>query len=209
VGACILVCLQGDRRAPSLCLRLAHQHGASSGARGHNGQSKAQTFSGHPPAVYMQFFLACPGDKPCTRIEDFLVDPVPKSCCILTVTNGDGRGTDEVTRDEVFLNGQRVLPTGKARNAQAAVKVLQDNTLKVALNWRTAFPSFHSGRVRSTRVEVIAVVAEKNQWRSSVSGRRRRGRIRGALDLRRPFASCKQSSASNLLTRYELDHAAP
>jgi hypothetical protein len=52
---------------------------------------------------------------------------------MLTVTNGDGRGTDEVSSYEVFLNGQRVLPTGKAGNAQAAVKVLQDNTLKVVL----------------------------------------------------------------------------
>jgi hypothetical protein len=92
-----------------------------------------QTFTGYPPAVYMKFFLACPGDKPCTRTEGFRVDPVPKGCCVLTVTSGDGRGTDEVRSYEVFLNGQRVLPTGQARNAQAAVKILQDNTLKVVL----------------------------------------------------------------------------
>src|SRR5436190_18836412 len=72
-----------------------------------------QTFTGYPPAVYMHFFLACPGDKPCTRTENFRVDPIPKGCCVLTVTNGDGRGTDEVSSYEAFLNGQRVLPTGK------------------------------------------------------------------------------------------------
>jgi hypothetical protein len=92
-----------------------------------------QTFSGYPPAVYMHSFPACPGDKPCTRTEDFRVDPVPKGCCVLTAANGDGRGTDEVSSYEVFLNGRRVLPTSKARNAQAAVKVLQDNTMKVVL----------------------------------------------------------------------------
>jgi len=92
-----------------------------------------QTFTGYPPSVYMHFFLACPGGKPCTQMEDFRVDPMPKGCCVLTVTNGDGGGTDEVNSYEVFLNGQRVFPTGKARNAQAAVKVLQDNILKVSL----------------------------------------------------------------------------
>jgi hypothetical protein len=96
-----------------------------------------QTFTGYPPAVYMHFFLACPGDNPCTQTENFRVDPVPKGCCVLTATNGDGRGTDEVSSYEVFLNGQRVLPMGKARNAQAAVKVLQDNTLKVVLTGGT------------------------------------------------------------------------
>jgi len=92
-----------------------------------------QSFTGYPPAVHMHFFLACPSDKPCTRAEDFRVDPVPNGCCVLTVTNGDGRGTDEVRSYQVFLNGQQVLPTGKARNAQAAVKVLRENTLKVVL----------------------------------------------------------------------------
>jgi hypothetical protein len=92
-----------------------------------------QAFTGYPPAVYMHVFLACPGDKPCTQTENIRVDPMPKGCCALTVTNGDGQGTDEVSSYEVFLNGQRVLPTGKARNAQAEVKVLQDNILKVTL----------------------------------------------------------------------------
>src|SRR5580692_2530656 len=90
-------------------------------------------FTGYPPAVYMHVFLACPGDKSCAQIENFHVDAVPKGCCVLTVTNGDGRGTDEVSSYEVFLNSQQVPPIGESRNAQAAVKVLQDNTLKVVL----------------------------------------------------------------------------
>ena len=92
-----------------------------------------QDANGYPPAVYMHFFLGCPGDKPCTQAENFRVDPVPKGCCVLTVTNGDGRGGDEVSSYEVFLNGERVLPPGRGRNAQAAVKIPKDNTLKVIL----------------------------------------------------------------------------
>jgi len=91
------------------------------------------TFTGYPPSVYMQFFTACSADKPCTRREEFRVDSVPKGCCVLTVTNGDGRGAGEVRSYEIFFNGRRVLPTGNDRNAQAAVKVLQNNTLKVVL----------------------------------------------------------------------------
>jgi hypothetical protein len=92
-----------------------------------------QGVTGYPPAVYMHVFLACPGDKPCAQTEDFRVDPVPRGCCVLTVTNGDGRGADEVSSYEVFLNGQRVLPLGGTRNAQAAVKVPKNNTLRVIL----------------------------------------------------------------------------
>jgi len=92
-----------------------------------------QQFAGYPPSVYMQSFLACSSDKPCTRADNFQVDPVPNGCCILTVTNGDGRGTDEARSYEVFLNGKRVLPVDHSRNAQAPVKVLRSNTLKVIL----------------------------------------------------------------------------
>jgi len=102
-------------------------------ARETGGEGQKQAFTGYPPAVYMQFFLACPGDKPCTRTGNFRVDPVPKGCCVLALTNGDGRGEDEVSSYEIFLNGQRVLPVGHARNAQASVSVLRDNTLKVVL----------------------------------------------------------------------------
>jgi hypothetical protein len=92
-----------------------------------------QQYTGYPPSVYMQFFLACSSDKPCTRTDNFRVDPVPKGCCILTVTNGDGRGTDEARSYEVFLNGKRVVPMDHSRNAQTPVKVGRSNTLKIVL----------------------------------------------------------------------------
>ena len=56
-----------------------------------------------------------------------------EGCCVLTVTNGDGRGTDEVSTYLVFLNGKRVLAAGQAQHSSAVVKVHQDNTLKVVL----------------------------------------------------------------------------
>jgi general secretion pathway protein G len=93
-----------------------------------------QRLTGYPPSVYMQFFLACSSDTPCTRTDVFRVDRVPSGCCILTVTNGDGQGTDEARSYEVFLNDERVIPTDHSRNAQATVKLLQRNTLKVILS---------------------------------------------------------------------------
>jgi hypothetical protein len=93
-----------------------------------------QGFTGYPPSVYMQFFFPCSSDSTCTRTAEFQVDPMPDRCCILTVTNGDGRGTDEVRSYEVILNGERVVAAGHSRNAQAAIKVLRNNTLKVVLS---------------------------------------------------------------------------
>jgi len=105
----------------------------SSGARLTAQATMPQQYTGYPPSVYMQFFLACSPDKPCTRTDKFRVDSVPNGCCILTVTNGDGRGTDETGSYEVFLNGTRVVPVDHSRNAKASVKVLPSNTLKVIL----------------------------------------------------------------------------
>jgi hypothetical protein len=81
----------------------------------------------------MKFFPACSSDKPCTRTEDFRVDPLPKGCCILTVTNGNGLGKDEVRRFEVLLNGESVIPADHSPNAQATVTVQTSNTIKVIL----------------------------------------------------------------------------
>jgi hypothetical protein len=81
----------------------------------------------------MQVFQACSSDKPCTRTEDFRVDPVPKGCCILTVTNGNGLGKDEVSSFEVFLNGKGVVPSHHSPNAQATVDIQTSNSLKVIL----------------------------------------------------------------------------
>ena len=58
---------------------------------------------------------------------------MPNGCCILTVTNGDGRGTDEARSYEVFLNGKGVVPMDHSRNAQTPVKVGRSNTLKIVL----------------------------------------------------------------------------
>jgi hypothetical protein len=82
----------------------------------------------------MRPFLACANDAPCTQTDKFHLDQVPTGCCVLIVTNGDGRGTDEVRSYEVFLNGERVVPKENSRTAQAVVKVQPSNTLKVVLN---------------------------------------------------------------------------
>lgn len=98
-----------------------------------------QQNTGYPPSVYMHTFFPCSAaDAQCTRTDEFRVNPVPTGCCILTVTNGDGRGTGEARSYEVFLNGKRVVPVDHSRNAQAPVKVLRSNTLKVILTGETS-----------------------------------------------------------------------
>jgi hypothetical protein len=63
-----------------------------------------------------------------------VVAAVSNGCCILTVTNGDGRGKDAAHSYEVFLNGKRVvLAADHLGNAQAPVKVLRSNTIKIIL----------------------------------------------------------------------------
>ena len=96
-------------------------------------KNKKQTFTGYPPTVYIQEFHACSSDATCDRTTEFRVDPVPNGCCILMVTNGNGLGKNKVRSYEVFLNGQRVIPTGGSRSAQARVEVAQRNTLKAIL----------------------------------------------------------------------------
>jgi hypothetical protein len=82
----------------------------------------------------MHSFIACSSDGLCTRTENFRVDPMLEGCCVLTVTNGDGQGTDEARSYEVFLNGTRVIPTEHSRYAKATIKLRRSNTLKVILN---------------------------------------------------------------------------
>lgn len=96
----------------------------------------AQTLTGYPPSIYMRPFIACHGEKPCTQTGNFHVDQIPKGCCMLIVTNGDGKGADEVSNYDVSFNGQQVLPAGNAHNAHVPIKVLQDNMLKVTLAGR-------------------------------------------------------------------------
>jgi hypothetical protein len=92
-----------------------------------------QNFTSYPPSIYMQFFQACSSEKPCTRTEYFRVDPVPKGCCILTVTNGDGLGKDEVRSFEVFLNGKSVASSDPSPNAQTTVAVQTSNRINMIL----------------------------------------------------------------------------
>jgi len=105
-------------------------------------------FTGYPPSVYMNFFLSCPSDGPCTREDTFRVDPIPRGCCTLVVSNGDGRGTDEVRSYEIFLNGERVVVRADhSQNAQAPLKLRSSNTLKVILTGSPqskCLPHFHS-----------------------------------------------------------------
>jgi hypothetical protein len=92
-----------------------------------------QSFTGYPPLIYMQFFIACPSDAPCTKTDSFTVDSVPNGCCTLTVTNGDGRGTDEARSYEVFLNGKRVASADDSLKTGATVAILRRNKLRVIL----------------------------------------------------------------------------
>jgi hypothetical protein len=98
--------------------------------------TKPRTFTGYPPSVYMTGFRACAGEKPCTQTGSFHVDQIPKGCCILLVTNGDGNGTDEISSYEISLNGHKILPAGNARYANVPVKLLPDNTLTAVLAGR-------------------------------------------------------------------------
>jgi len=97
-------------------------------------QAQERGFTGYPPSVYVHTFLSCVSDAPCAQTDEFHLDQVPSGCCVLMLTNGDGRGMDEVRSYEVFLNGQRVLSTDHSRNAQGAVKLQATNTLKAVLS---------------------------------------------------------------------------
>jgi hypothetical protein len=93
-------------------------------------RQEMQGFTFYPPSVYMQVFQACFPEKPCPRTDNFRVDPLSEGCCIMSLTNGDGKGNDEVHCYEAFLNGKRVLPEGGSRNAQVAVRIQTSNTIR-------------------------------------------------------------------------------
>lgn len=99
-----------------------------------NMNTPSQGFAGYPPAVYMNFFLTCPKESPCIRTDNFRLDTAPHGCCLLLLTNGDGRGHDEVRNYEIFLNGDRVVPSNHSRNTQAEIKLQASNSLKVLLS---------------------------------------------------------------------------
>jgi len=79
--------------------------------------------------IYEQSFISCPSDRPCTVTDSFKVPDVPGNCCILTVTNGEGR-SDQVRSARIYLNGdEEVLD----RRRQAIVYLRKRNILKVLL----------------------------------------------------------------------------
>jgi hypothetical protein len=98
--------------------------------------TKPQAFTGYPPSIYMTGFRGCAGEKACIQRGSFHVDQIPKGCCVLLVTNGDGKGADEMSSYEISLNGQQLLPAGNARYANVPVKLLPDNTLTAVLAGR-------------------------------------------------------------------------
>lgn len=91
-----------------------------------------KTFTGYPPSLYMGVFQPCSSDNPCTRTQDFQVDSVPKGCCILTATNGNGLGKETVSSFEVLLNGKSVISSGRTQLA-ATVPMQISNTIQVVL----------------------------------------------------------------------------
>jgi len=91
-------------------------------------------FTGYPPLPYEHIFLSCPFEGACTRTDKFRTDPMPPGCCILTVSNGDGHGTDEVRRYEIVLNGKRVLVSSQAGYPNVPVKLRASNTIRVVLS---------------------------------------------------------------------------
>lgn len=80
--------------------------------------------------IYEHSFNSCFPDRPCTVTASFKVPDVPKNCCILTVTNGDGHGSDQVRSAEIYLNGEN---EALDRHAQAIVYLRKKNIVKVVL----------------------------------------------------------------------------
>ena len=90
------------------------------------------TFTFYPPSVYSQFFTACPPKKACVHTEKFPLNSIPDTCCILVVTNGDGRGSNQVASYQLFVNGKRLLPN-KTGDSQIFVKLKNENSIKVVM----------------------------------------------------------------------------
>jgi hypothetical protein len=81
-----------------------------------------------PP--YEHSFRVCPSDLPCSVTDSFKAADVPRNCCILTVTNGDGQGSDQVRSAEIYFNGEKEVLD---RHRQAIVYPRKNNIAKVIL----------------------------------------------------------------------------
>jgi hypothetical protein len=78
--------------------------------------------------IYEYSFDSCSSDRSCTAASSFKVSDLPRNCCVLTVTNGDGHGSDQVRSAEIYLNGEKQVLD---RHAQAIVYLRRKNTVKL------------------------------------------------------------------------------
>jgi len=92
-----------------------------------------QNVTFYPPMVYMGIFQGCSADKPCTKTDSFTVDSIPKGCCILQVTNGDGKGAGEARSYEIFLNDGEVASLNNSPSTGVKIRILRNNKVKVVL----------------------------------------------------------------------------
>ncbi len=93
----------------------------------------SQQFTGMPPSVYIKMFKPCSPSKSCAITDDFAIEQIPPGCCVLSATNGDGRGVGEVQTYEVILNGRRVVPASHDWYRSAPITLRSKNTIKVIL----------------------------------------------------------------------------
>ncbi len=99
--------------------------------------SKAE-FTSYPPMLYADRFSVCEAGSPCQQrrvIETSVsVEEIPRRCCGLTVTNGDGAGHQSVRAFDIWFNGEKLRFTKPVPwQAIAPVHIRQQNSLKVAL----------------------------------------------------------------------------
>jgi len=95
-------------------------------------QTDAQKKTFMEPLLYGNGFKACGPDAFCTRTVDFALKSIPNDCCVLEVFNGRSKDR-QVGSYEVFLNGDRIITPRNSEYASAAVRLSNQNNLKVVL----------------------------------------------------------------------------
>jgi|SRR5215470_7590740 len=110
---------------------LGGQQEHSQGAPPHPNPAGA-LFSGYPPTVYMHTFFACPRQV-CTRKDSLEIDSIPPGCCLLTISNGDGHGTDEVQSYEIFVNHKLIASSHHKSKDFASLRLRRRNTVEARL----------------------------------------------------------------------------
>jgi hypothetical protein len=99
---------------------------------------KHQPFTFYPPLLFIQKFLVCAKESPCTpyrsvtRTATFFVTKLPEGCCFLQVLNGED-GKHEVGVFHVVLNGRRIdFPHGEPHPG-AAVRLNTKNIISIEM----------------------------------------------------------------------------